>query len=294
VEATRKIMLSAPSNILLVTASVSGNRGKVFEAMGAGALDVVATPVLSNSGGDGAGVLLKKIERIAKVSSCRSSLSQTKSVSALKARPPSPQRGGFSGIIPPLVAIGCSTGGPQALLRVLGAFPADFPAAVVVIQHMDRQFTPGLAQWLDSQVPCRVRLLREGERPQAGTVLIPETSDHLVMRDDASLVYSVESDHLCYQPSVDVFFQSLALQWRKKCVAVLLTGMGRDGAEGLLELQRRGHYSLAQDRESCVVFGMPKAAIEMGAVCEVLPLKAIGKRVVDLVTAEEGEDSGDA
>jgi len=293
VEATRRIMQSSPCNILLVTASVSGNRGKVFEAMGAGALDVVATPVLSNAKKNGTCVLLEKIERIAKISSRTACLRPATTVTALKAKRLSSQGAVFSGRLPPLVVIGCSTGGPQALLRVLGAFPPDFCAAVVVIQHMDKQFTRGLAEWLDSQVACRVRLLVEGERPRAGTVLIPATNDHVVMQKDATLVYSVEPRSVCYQPSVDVFFQSLAAQWQKSCVGILLTGMGRDGAEGLLALKQHGHYSIAQDRQSCVVFGMPKAAIEMDGACEVLPLDAIGKRIVEILHDEEREDGRD-
>ncbi len=280
VEATRRIMQASPCNILVVTASVSGNSGKVFEAMGAGALDVVATPVLGG-GQNGARDLLQKIDRIARISGLPGG---SKSASPAGV-PASLQRGTGKHW---LVAIGSSTGGPQALLRILKRLPADLPAAVVVVQHMDKQFAGGLAEWLDTQVSIRVKVLENGERPRTGTVLIPATADHVVMTPSNNLTYSVDPKDNFYHPSADVFFKSVARYWHGNCIGVILTGMGRDGAEGLLALRKNSHYSIAQDRESCVVYGMPKAAVEVGAVCEVLPLEDIGARILELLNPQRG------
>lgn len=279
VECTRRIMRYSPCPILIVTASVTGNSAMVFEAMGAGALDVVATPVLRDAQSEGAHSLLKKIERIGRMIGLKEKpLDQP-------APKPSPvavnlQQGSC------LVAIGCSTGGPQALLEVLQPLPRTFGGSVVVVQHMDEQFTGGLANWLNSQLELDVRIMKEGDRPQPGTVLIPSTNHHMVMRSNRTLEYSEEPKNNYYHPSVDVFFQSVANYWRGRCIAVLLTGMGRDGAQGMLALHGQGHVTIAQDRESCVVFGMPKAAIELKAARETLPLKTIGVRIKTLSASE--------
>jgi len=274
VEATRRIMKNTPCAILVVTASVSGNSSLVFEAMGAGALDVVATPVLGPSGaGATANELLRKIDIIGKLIGCT-----TKSSNRVKVRREAkaanrPQD-------PPLIAIGASTGGPQALTAVLSSFPEDLPAAVVIVQHMDRKFTHGLATWLNHQVPMPVRVIHEKDRPQKGVALVPSTEHHLIMTNNGALTYSEEPADNFYHPSVDVFFQSLTKNWSGKIIGVLLTGMGRDGATGLLSLKGEGHHTIAQDEATSVVYGMPKAAMQLNAAQEILPIHEIGPRIV--------------
>jgi two-component system response regulator WspF len=276
VAATRQIIQRAPScAILIVTASVTGNASMVFEAMGAGALDVVATPVMGTEGlQDAATELLRKIEVIGKLIGFASKSSARQKAGADKK--PARRKD------PTLVAIGASTGGPQALTAVLSQFPADFPAAVVIVQHMDKKFTHGLATWLDQQAAMPVRVIAAKERPQKGVVLVPSTDHHLTMAANGTLAYSVEPADNFYHPSVDVFFQSLSKNWTGKIIGVLLTGMGRDGAAGLLSLKDEGHYTIAQDEESSVVYGMPKAAKELDAAREILPIHKIGARIVAL------------
>ncbi len=272
VEATRRIMRLSPCPILVVTATVTGNSAMVFEAMGAGALDAVATPVLGGEVGRGE-ELLRKIERIGKITGALSSspaaCATKKKVTGAHARETGPC----------LLVIGSSTGGPQALLEILRNFPVEFSASIVLVQHMDEQFTGGLADWFAAQLRLPVRVLREGDRPRPGQVLIPSTNNHAVMRKGGTLGYSPHPKNNYYHPSVDVFFHSVARYWPGKCIGVILTGMGRDGAEGLLALRRAGHFTIAQDRESSVVFGMPGAAIELGAPAEVLPAGDIGPRI---------------
>ncbi len=284
IEATRRIMRESPCQILVVTASVAGNSGKVFEAMGAGALDVVATPVLGTENGTNGQDLLAKIERIGILSGITKRAGPQRPVCPVQPGE-SPRKKGKD----LLLVIGCSTGGPRALLRILSTFPRDLPASIVVAQHMDEQFIGGLVDWLNSQVAMKVRVLSKGDRPRPGVVLIPSTSHHLVMNRNNTFGYSVEPTDNYYHPSVDVFFKSVARYWQGSCIGVILTGMGRDGAEGLLALRRQGNYSIAQDRESSVVFGMPKAAIEVGAAQDVLPVEAIGAKIIDKLAAEKGK-----
>lgn len=272
VEATRQIMLATPCPILLVTASVDDNVPGVYEAMGHGALDAVDLPSIGlHTGGSlHASSLLARIATIGR-------LMQHHPVSQ-----PSPMTVRSRAASPPaLVAIGASAGGPAAVAAVLGRLPADFPAALVLVQHLDAQFVAGLADWLGQHTKLPVRAAREGERPQPGTVLVASTSDHLVFKTSHELGYSPQPRDQLYRPSVDVFFESAARWWQDSLIGVLLTGMGRDGAIGLKKLRDRGHLTLAQDQATSAVYGMPKAAAALGAAVEILPLDLIAPRLVD-------------
>ena len=160
---------------------------------------------------------------------------------------------------------------------MLSPLPRDLRAAVVVVQHIDAQFAPGLVSWLDGQVALPVRAAEIGQAPQAGAVLIAVSNDHLVLRADGRFAYQAEPLEEPYRPSVDVFFASLVQHWREPGVAVLLTGMGRDGGKGMQALRRAGWHTIAQDEASCAVYGMPKAAVELGGAVEVLPPEAIAR-----------------
>jgi len=283
VESTRRIMKLSPCPILIVTASVGGNSALVFEAMGAGALDVVATPVVDEKKNAGSQELLKKIERIGKLIGLKEKRLDEAPVKPVKVEM-KPKEG------PCLVVIGCSTGGPQALLEVLEVLPRGFLGSVVIVQHMDAQFTNGLVDWLDAQLELNVRIMNEGDRPQPGVVLIPSTNHHMIMHPNKSLGYSEEPKNNFYHPSVDVFFNTVTKYWRGRCIAVLLTGMGRDGAQGMLALHQQGHMTIAQDQKSSVVFGMPKAAIDLHAAREILPLSTIGLRLKRLLMPESEKE----
>ena len=178
-----------------------------------------------------------------------------------------------------LLVIGASAGGPAAVAKVLSKLPADFSAAIIVIQHVDSQFADGLAEWLGYATPLPVRLAREGDHPQPGTVLLAGTRNHLVFSGPGTLGYTPYPLDSPYRPSIDVFFDSIRDYWRGDVIGVLLTGMGRDGADGLKTVHDAGHHTIVQDRETSAVFGMPKAAIEAGAASEVLPVDKIGPRV---------------
>jgi two-component system response regulator WspF len=142
------------------------------------------------------------------------------------------------------------------------------------------QFSAGLVDWLNQQTPLTVRLATVGDRLEKGVVLVAGTNDHLSLRADSTLHYIKEPLDYPYRPSVDVFFKSLAQYWNGKETAVLLTGMGQDGAEGLSLLRSRGWHTIAQDEKSSVVYGMPKAAVQLNAAVEVLPPEAIANRLL--------------
>jgi two-component system response regulator WspF len=276
VEATRRIMATTPCPIVVVTADVGNTTSKVFDALGAGALDAVNTPVLESPDAPNSGhALLAKIETIRKLvggtSIRRSSPSENSSLKEREAREN-------------LVAIGSSAGGPGALAKVLGALSPDFSAPIVVVQHVDSQFAQGLAEWLNQQTPLRVRLAEEGDRPQPGTVLLAGGEQHLVFASPTRLACTREPLECSYRPSVDVFFRSACRLWPGNIIGVILTGMGRDGAEGLLALREHGHFTIAQDEFSSVVYGMPKAAAQLQAAREILRVDKIGPRLTALAT----------
>ena len=182
-----------------------------------------------------------------------------------------------------LVAIGASAGGPAALATVLGGLPGNFPAAIVIIQHVDDKIAPGMAEWLRQYSALPVRLAAEGDRPVAGTIFLAGTSDHLTLKAPDRLGYTAEPRDFVYRPSVDVFFQSVSRLWRGEAIGVLLTGMGRDGAVGLKALHSQGRYTIAQDEASSAIYGMPKAAAMLGAAVDVLPMESIAQRLVDVL-----------
>jgi two-component system response regulator WspF len=272
VQATRQIMASAPCAILVVTATVSGNISLVYEAMGFGALDAVDTPMLGPAGEvSGAGALVEKIGMIAKI------------VGSSDTRRPA--RPAAAGAPPKLVVVGASTGGPKAISDLLLPLPHDWNAAVLVVQHVDVAFSQGLAKWLSDRTGRAVRVAEHGQHPAAGDVLLAGTNDHLVLSKSRTLEYREEPREVFFRPSVDVFFESVADHWPQTGIAILLTGMGRDGAKGLLKLRSRGWHTLAQDEASSVVWSMPKAGIDAGAACEVLSVDQMARSLIARIPA---------
>jgi two-component system response regulator WspF len=181
-----------------------------------------------------------------------------------------------------IIAIGASAGGPAAVAQVLAGLPSDLPAAVVVVQHLDASFASDLAEWLSRESSLSVRMAKEWDRPEPGMVLLAATNDHLELRAAERLGYTPHPEDLAYRPSVDVFFNSVTARWPGKAIGVLLTGMGRDGAQGLQALRNKGHHTIAQDEATSLIYGMPKAATVLGAAIDVLPIERIAPRLVEL------------
>jgi two-component system response regulator WspF len=275
-EATREIMRLCPCPILVVTATVAGNYTLVCEALGHGAFDAVSTPVLGDTPPAQAGAAL--LTKLNHVETIRRRLQRTPEPAATVSAPPrvTPHAGPTA---LPLVAIGASTGGPQAIRTILSEWPKAFPAAVLIAQHISADFAGSLATWLGNGCKLTVRTARDRDRPEAGVVFVAETDDHLSLTPDRALFYTKEPIDNPYRPSVDVLFRSLARSWPVPSVAVLLTGIGRDGAAGLLELRRAGWHTIAQNEATCVVPGMPRAARLLDAAVEVLPVEEIGASI---------------
>ncbi len=297
-EATKLIMQSAPCPILVVTGDVARNFSLVCQALGHGAFDAVMTPSLATEAPVKAGAELlakftkvegvsRRIKSAASTSASDSTILKAIQVSAsdraasdsglrLAAAAAAAQRAIAAEQFmnaPPVLLIGASTGGPPALETILSKFPADFPGAVVIAQHIGGEFVGELATWLKDRCKLKVRLAMNGDVPTRGVVLVANSTQHLQLRKAGTLGYTLDPILCPYKPSVDVLFQSFAQHWATPCVAALLTGMGDDGAQGLLDLRRAGWHTVAQDKESCVVYGMPKAATLIGAASRVLPLK---------------------
>lgn len=272
VEATRRIMAESPCAIVIVTVDRQQNVHRVFEAMGHGALDVVDTPAIGGGNPqEAAAPLLRKILNIGWLIGEKTTRSR-----------PAPATPRSTASRQRLVAIGSSAGGPAALEVLLKGLPRHFSAAIVLVQHVDQVFAAGMAEWLASASGLDVRLAREGEPPQAGAVLLAGTNHHIRLLKNGTLAYTAEPVNEIYRPSIDVFFESLANYWNGDAVGVLLTGMGRDGAQGLKLMRQQGYLTIAQDQQSSAVYGMPKAAAAIDAAVEIRPLEKIAPRLLEI------------
>jgi len=270
-EATRRIMAASPCAILIVTASVGANAARTFVAMSHGALDAVDTPdFMAADPRRGSAPLLAKIATIGRLIGDRGTPATL------------PARAAAADADVMLLAIGASAGGPGALVTLLSGLGQDFPGAVVIVQHVDVQFAPGMADWLNGQSDLPVRVARQGDRPARGEALMACSEDHLALIAPQLLGYTPDPLGYPYRPSVDVFFESVSELWAGKAVGVLLTGMGRDGALGLRAMRNRGCHTIAQDEATSAVYGMPKAAAALGAAVDILPLERIAPRLRQL------------
>jgi two-component system, chemotaxis family, protein-glutamate methylesterase/glutaminase len=278
-EATEKIMAFSPTPILVVSSSVHGEGiGLAFDALTLGALEVIKKPEprdwadLERIGSE----VLRKVKF----------LSRVRVITHIRGRhtgreelvPGAPKMPSGRG----LVAIGSSTGGPSALLTVLEQLPANFPVPILVAQHIADGFVPGLVSWLDASCNIKITGAEEGITPAPGTVYISPTGVNIAL-DGKQIALKTPTSGQLYIPSADTLFESVARAYGKRAVGVILTGMGADGASGLKQLHGRGAATIAQDEETCTVFGMPRAAIEMGAADQVLPIQAIGAAIAALI-----------
>lgn len=276
-EATEHIMAFLPTPIVIVSAST--NRGDLFrtyDALAAGALEVIEKPTASVAPEVWDRTLVETV-RIA---------SRVRVITHPRARLRPAGRGTAAALdgaagqpaateIRRIVGIGASTGGPAAVVQLLHELPADYPFPILVVLHMSAPFATALAAWFARESRLPVRGARDGEPlPEAGVILAP-AEHHLVLDGQRLRLTQAPPRHSC-RPSVDVLFESMARSAGPAAIGVLLTGMGRDGAEGLLGIRRRGGTTIAQDEASCVVFGMPGEAIARGAAELVMAPHAAG------------------
>ena len=281
--ATEYIMAHRPTPILIVSSSF--NRGELFrtyEALAAGAVDVLEKPRGDEPDGQWERQLLsqvKLVSRIKVITHVRGRLGAVgRAARSALASEPVTSMGR-----PALVAIGASTGGPGALVEILRVLPVPYPLPVLLVLHIGAPFAVGFAEWLDGQTEHAVSCARGGEllADAAGHVLMAPPDRHLVVSSGRVALTDEPERHSC-RPSVDVLFETVAREYGSAAVACLLTGMGHDGAAGLLQVRRAGGLTLAQNEASSVVFGMPREAEALGAVCRMLPLSDIATTLARL------------
>jgi two-component system chemotaxis response regulator CheB len=277
---TEHVMAYCPTPILIVSASMNrGETFQTFDALEAGAVDVLDKPRGDAFGGPWERALVAAVKLVARVpviSHPRIRIAARVRSTPLPPPAPDPEER------PPtrLVTLGASTGGPSAVAAVLAGLPRNFPVPVVLVAHIQDAFLRPLVDWLDARSPIPVRVARDGERlapPEPGMVLAP-ANRHLVVELGRLRLTDGPERHSC-RPSVDVLFESVAKELGPCALGCLLTGMGRDGASGLLAMRRAGATTIAQDEATSSVYGMPREAVEMGAAQHVLPIDRIGAAI---------------
>jgi two-component system chemotaxis response regulator CheB len=276
--AIETIMADTPTPILVLSATIDEREvSTAFNAIKKGALDVMEKPegVVTDAAAGFAARLIDKVRMLARIKVIRRwPRSKTRITPVASTRSARPE----------ILAIGASTGGPKAVMKIVRALPADFSGKVYIVQHIASGFAKGFAQWLNSESSITVRLAANGDVMTGGEALVAPNDCHMIM-DGGKIRLVDEQPVNCCRPSVDVFFNSLAVEWGTRTVGVLLTGMGKDGAQGLLQIKENGGVTLVQDEESSAVFGMPKAAIALNAAEEVIPLDTLPETINRLFAA---------
>ncbi|SDS22749.1 chemotaxis-specific protein-glutamate methyltransferase CheB [Actinoplanes derwentensis] len=289
-EATEQIMAAHPTPILVVSSADRQELFSTYNALAAGAVDVLEKPRGDASDADWAVRLrtsLRLVARIRVITHPRARLGQRTTGAAPAPLPvpmPAPVRGGGVSV----VAVGASTGGPGALTELLCSLPPNFSTPILIVQHIatSEQFAVAFSDWLAGQTGRNVRYATDGTPVSraAGQILLAPPDRHVLVRDQLLRLSDGPQRHSC-RPSVDVLFESVADEFGPSAIGCLLTGMGRDGAAGLLQMRNRGAVTFAQDEGSCVVYGMPREAALLGAAQHVLPPARIATRVAELSSA---------
>ncbi|HZP97460.1 MAG TPA: chemotaxis-specific protein-glutamate methyltransferase CheB [Candidatus Limnocylindria bacterium] len=274
-EATRRIMAEAPTPILVVSSSVSAIDAQAsLNALRAGALGLCEKPSLGNSPA--------AAEEQARFLETVRALSDVKVVRRTRVAPREPRIvGDRREERAEIIAIAASTGGPAALAQLVAALPADLTAPVLAVQHNTRGFMPALAGWLNSTGNLRVRIATRGDRPEPGVLYLAPDDHHLGIDGRRHIALDARPPIEGFRPSATFLFESVGRAYGPGALAVILTGMGSDGVDGLRRLRETGGRVLAQDEASSVVFGMPRAAIAAGVVDEVVALADLPTRICE-------------
>lgn len=276
-ELVERVMAERPCPILVLCGSYDDTRA--FRLLELGALDVMAKPVMTDPTAlprfaDDLGARLRLLSGVAVVGRRRAGLPP-------RSLPPPPS----AAQIPSVVVIGASTGGPQALAEILPFLPATFPAPIVCVQHISAGFLEGFVDWLARRCEIRVEVARAGAKLSPGVALFAPDHAHLLMDRDGTVRLVDEPPVEGHRPSATVTMRHAAATFGKDAMGILLSGMGTDGAAGLLRIREAGGRTLAQDEASCVVYGMPREAMARGAVEEQLSPRQIAQRLRALRSA---------
>jgi two-component system, chemotaxis family, protein-glutamate methylesterase/glutaminase len=283
-EATTRIMTEKPTPIVVVSASVESADLKItMNALRAGALTVLEKPV-GTTHEDYSALAERLCTQLAIMSEVKV-VSQRGFRPSVK-RPVAPCIPPQSSGVVEIMGVVASTGGPNALVQLFNGLGKEFLLPILLVQHITASFLEGFVSWLASVCPFPVRIIRNGQAPTAGAIHVAPPDYHL--RIARGKLWADHSDPVCAQrPSGTVLFQSMASELGPQALGVLLTGMGNDGADGLLAIREAGGYTIAEDESTAVVYGMPAAAVELGAACESLALPAIPARVAELLAVEQ-------
>lgn len=274
---TKKIMETDPIPILVMSSKVDPTKGKeYFSIMEAGALDFIKKPKSLDPNEEETQQMIDKIRVLSRVYVLKKSPKIPSPQKMTREMPSSP----FSSIYKILV-IGASTGGPLALRSIFQQLPANFPIPIVCIQHISEGFLSGFADWLQDQCKLNIKIIHGKEEMESGVVYLPKENTHLEFTENYEATISHALPVNGHRPSIDFSMKSAAKIFRQTAIGVLLSGMGDDGAEGLLEMRRKGALTIAQSESSCVVFGMPQEAIALGAAVMVLDLNSIGPYITN-------------
>ena len=278
-----KLMKFYPMPVVIVSSLTPQNSQNAIRALELGAVDVICKPGSSLSAPDISKTLVEAIRTAARAKVSRAAIIEARdkeSIPEYKIQLKTTHK---------IVAIGASTGGTIAIEKLLTTLPTNIPG-ILVVQHMPEYFTGSFAERLNSICKIEVREAKDGDTAVPGLALIAPGGQHMLLeRSGAYYQVRIKGGPMVHhqRPSVDVLFHSVAKQAGANAIGVLLTGMGSDGAEGLLAMKDNKAYTIAQDEASCVVFGMPGEAVKLGAACEVLPLSDISGRIIKRLTAEE-------
>ncbi len=283
-EATRRIMAELPCPIVIVSSSVNRReRNLSFDALQVGALTVLHKPTIYDPP-EVYAALTNQIRLMAEVKVVR-----RWGETVPRRREPQPplkqpilkskRRSKIQ-----LIAMTASTGGPGVLAKILSELPADFPAPILTVQHIAPHFSRGLADWLNQRTHLAVRLARHADEPTAGQVLIAPDNYHMLVNHLGLIALSQAPPQFGVRPAGDYLFDSVARVYGATAIGVILSGMGSDGARGLCAMREMGAHTIAQDEATCVVFGMPAVAIELGAVEQILPTDRIAPALLELIS----------
>lgn len=281
-EATRVIMSKMPTPILILSSLIKDDdpRNVGFEALRAGALDIMEKPALRLSCSDTNYEieLIRKIKTVSKVKPIHLIYRHEKGCpTKQKVHVTEDNR---------IIAIGASTGGPPAICSILKHFVPGFPLPILIVQHIFSGFSQGMVNWLSKNCSIRVKLAESGEKATRGVAYFPPDDFHLAIDDSHRIILSKERPVDGHKPSVDFMMRHVARAFREKGIGILLTGMGKDGTEGLRAIKRQGGKTIVQDKETSVIFGMPKSAIDAGVVDVVCSLEKIPLEIINLLSMQ--------
>lgn len=290
-EATRYIMENMPTSILVVSTLVKSDVDITFKALKAGALDVIGKPKIEKEINFNKirEELIQKVKTVARVRPFKKfnrspvgafiskSFESGITISKNSDNESDKKRTG-------ILAIGASTGGPPVLHYILKRIPPEFPFPIVIAQHIARGFIEGLLEWLQKDCYLNVKIGKNNEYIKKGTVYLAPDKYHLGVTNGRKILLSDDPPISGHRPSVDFLMESVSSVCKNHCMGIILTGMGRDGAQGMLTIKKSGGYTVSQDEKSSAIFGMPKAAIQTGAAMKVCPMNQIPSEIIKWVT----------